>query len=222
VAKKDNSIVFQEVRREGDTKIMTLMDSIVSQYKSNYDLLERTSAPAGPSRTTRRAHTERVQNLTAPLTSPAHIESELPLSIKSKGKQKAIEPAVNGSVPSESVRPIKHGKTKSISQPPKLRVRTADPILPGDSEISISVGPVRGKKRNIAITSPIAPPTVPPAKKRRKLLEALTSESVEIPTAWDKSTGSDDASLEAPQGPSQISARRKSLVSAGYLLWFTH
>ncbi|OAX42813.1 hypothetical protein K503DRAFT_732939 [Rhizopogon vinicolor AM-OR11-026] len=189
VAKKDNSIVFQE-------------------YKSSYDLLERTSAPAGPSRTTRRAHTERVQKLTVPLlpstASRVHTEPDLPLSAKSKGKQKAIEP-VNDFVPSESVRPIKHGKAKSISQPPKLGIRTVDPRLPGDSESSISVGPVRGKKRNIAIAFPIAPPST---KKRRKFRDGLTPETMEIHTV---STGSDDVSSEAPQRSSQISARRKSL-----------
>ncbi|KAG2069681.1 hypothetical protein BDR04DRAFT_1021093, partial [Suillus decipiens] len=44
IAKQDNSIVFQK-------------------YKSDYDLLEKASTSAGPSRTTRRAHIERVQNL---------------------------------------------------------------------------------------------------------------------------------------------------------------
>ncbi|KAG1746455.1 hypothetical protein EDB19DRAFT_358254 [Suillus lakei] len=74
VAKQDNSIVFQE-------------------YKSDYDLLEKASTSAGPSRATRRAHIARVQNLTTPLlpstTSRVHTEPELPLSAKSKGKQKA-------------------------------------------------------------------------------------------------------------------------------------
>ncbi|KIJ66026.1 hypothetical protein HYDPIDRAFT_87154, partial [Hydnomerulius pinastri MD-312] len=46
VAKQDDSVVFQE-------------------YKSKYDLLEHAAASAGPSRSTRRAHTQRVLNLTA-------------------------------------------------------------------------------------------------------------------------------------------------------------
>ncbi|KAH7911372.1 hypothetical protein BJ138DRAFT_1006723, partial [Hygrophoropsis aurantiaca] len=44
IAKTDNSFVFQE-------------------YKAGYDLLNHASASAGPSRTTRRAHTQRVHNL---------------------------------------------------------------------------------------------------------------------------------------------------------------
>ncbi|KAG0708694.1 SNF2 family N-terminal domain-containing protein [Suillus ampliporus] len=187
-AKQDNSIVFQE-------------------YKSNYDLLEKASTSAGPSRATRRAHIERVQNLTTPLlpstTSRVHIEPELPLSAKSKGKQKVIEP-INGSMPIESAMPNKSGKAKSISQPPKLR--PLGPILPVDGEASISAGPVRGKKRNIAVASPTASPAAPPsAKKKRKFQEGLTSEAVEIPNiSGHKSTRPDEMSLE-------ISARRKSL-----------
>lgn len=200
-----------------------LQNDLSSQYKSDYDLLERTSAPAGPSRATRRAHTERVQNLTAPLlpstTSRVYTESEIPLSTKLKGKQKAIE-SVNGLVSSESVRMVKHGKAKSISQPPKLRVRTADLILPGDSGSSISVGPARDKKRNIALASSIASPIVPSStRKKRKFQERLTPEPAEIPNVLDKSTESDEMSSERP---SQISARRKSLVSVDFLLGFIH
>lgn len=191
VAKQDNSIVFQE-------------------YKSNYDLLEKASTSAGPSRATRRAHIERVQSLTTPLlpstTSRVHTEPELPLSAKSKGKQKAVD-SVNGTAPVESVTPNKPGKVKAISQPPKLRALA--PILPVDGEASISSGPVRGKKRNIAVDSPTGSPAAPPsAKKKRKFQEFFVSEVAEIPNGLGhKPTGPDDMLLD----PSQISARRKSL-----------
>lgn len=190
VAKQDNSIVFQE-------------------YKSDYDLLEKASTSAGPSRATRRAHIERVQNITAPLlpstTSRVHTELELPLSAKSKGKQKAVDSA-NGAAPIESITPKKPGKSKPVSQPPKIRALA--PILPVDSEASISVGLVRGKKRNIAVASPTGSPAAPPsAKKKRKFQEGLASEVAEIPNVAQKSTGPDDIMLD----PSHISARRKSL-----------
>ncbi|KAG1824364.1 uncharacterized protein BJ212DRAFT_1475674 [Suillus subaureus] len=191
IAKQDKSIVFQE-------------------YKSDYDLLEKASTSAGPSRATRRAHTERVQNLTAPLlpstTSRVRTEPELPLSAKSKGKQKAVD-SVNGTAPIESVTPNKPGKSKSISQPPKLRALA--PILPMDGEASISTGPVRGKKRNITVVSPTgSPAAAPSAKKKRKFQDGLASEVAEVPNILGhKSTGSDDVALD----PSQISARRKSL-----------
>lgn len=191
IAKQDNSIVFQE-------------------YKSNYDLLEKASTSAGPSRATRRAHIERVQNLTTPLlpstTSRVHTELELPLSSKSKGKQKAVDP-VNGAAPIELITLKKPGKGKYISQPPKLRALA--PILPADGEASISVGLVRGKKRNIAVASPTDSSAVPPsAKKKRKYQEGLASEMAEIPNVLGhKSTGPDAMSLD----PLQTSARRKSL-----------
>lgn len=197
---------------------MTLTERPIlsSQYKSNYDLLEKASTSAGPSRATRRAHIERVQNLTTPLlpstTSRVHTEPELPLSAKSKGKQKAVDP-VNGTAPIELITPKKPGKGKYISQPPKLRALA--PILPADGEASISVGLVRGKKRNIAVASPTGSSAVPPsAKKKRKFQEGLASEMAEIPNVLGpKSTGSDAMSLD----PLQTSARRKSLVSVDYL-----
>ncbi|KAG2137304.1 SNF2 family N-terminal domain-containing protein [Suillus cothurnatus] len=194
-----------------DTKIITLTERPIlsSQYKSDYDLLEKASTSAGPSRATRRAHIERVQNITAPLlpstTSRVHTEPELPLSAKSKGKQKAVDSA-NGAAPIESITPKKPGKSKPISQPPKIRALA--PILPVDSEASISVGLVRGKKRNIAVASPTGSPAAPPsAKKKRKFQEGLASEVAEIPNVAQKSTGPDDIMLD----PSHISARRKSL-----------
>ncbi|KAG2347451.1 hypothetical protein BDR05DRAFT_981081 [Suillus weaverae] len=191
---------------------MTLTERPIlsSQYKSDYDLLEKASTSAGPSRATRRAHTERVQNLTTPLlpstTSRMHTESELPLSAKSKGKQKAVD-IVNGTAPIELVTLNKPGKVKPISQPPKLRALA--PILSADGEASISVGPVRGKKRNIAVASPTGSPAAPPsAKKKRKFQEGLALEVADIPNVLGhKSTGPDDMSLDLPQ----ISARRKSL-----------
>ncbi|KAG2153253.1 SNF2 family N-terminal domain-containing protein [Suillus clintonianus] len=189
---------------------MTLTERPIlsSQYKSDYDLLEKASTSAGPSRATRRAHIARVQNLTTPLlpsaTTRVHTEPELPLSAKSKGKQKAVEP-VNDTVPIESVTPNKHGKTKSISQPPKLRPLPL--ILPVDGELSISVGPVRGKKRNIAVASPTGSPAAPPsAKKKRKFQEGLAPEVVETPDVLGhKSTLPNDILSE----PSQISARHE-------------
>jgi helicase SWR1 len=200
-----------------DTKIITLTERPIlsSQYKSDYDLLEKASTSAGPSRATRRAHIERVQNITAPLlpstTSRVHTELELPLSAKSKGKQKAVDSA-NGAAPIESITPKKPGKSKPVSQPPKIRALA--PILPVDSEASISVGLVRGKKRNIAVASPTGSPAAPPsAKKKRKFQEGLASEVAEIPNVAQKSTGPDDIMLD----PSHISARRKSLVSVDYL-----
>jgi hypothetical protein len=142
-----------------------------------------------------------------------HTEPELPLSAKSKGKQKAVD-SVNGTAPVESVTPNKPGKVKAISQPPKLRALA--PILPVDGEASISSGPVRGKKRNIAVASPTGSPAAPPsAKKKRKFQEFFVSEVAEIPNGLGhKSTGPDDMLLD----PSQISARRKSLVGVDYLL----
>ncbi|KAG1854196.1 SNF2 family N-terminal domain-containing protein [Suillus subalutaceus] len=182
-------------------KFVTLIEYDPS-YKSDYDLLEKASTSAGPSRATRRAHIERVQNLTAPLlpstASRVHTEPELPLSAKSKGKQKAVD-SVNGTAPIESVTPNKPGKSKPISQPPKLRALA--PILPVDGEASVSMGPVRGKKRNITAASPTGSPA-------RKFQDGLASEVAEIPNVLGyKSTGPDDVALDL----SQISARRKSL-----------
>lgn len=204
--------------RRKDAKIVTLTERPIlpSQYKSDYDLLEKASTSAGPSRATRRAHIERVQNLTTPLLpstpSRVHTEPELPLSAKSKGKQKAVD-SVNGTTPVESVTPNKPGKVKAISQPPKLRALA--PILPVDGEASISMGPVRGKKRNITVASPTgSPAALPSAKKKRKFQEGLVSQVAEIPNGLGhKSTGPDDVLLD----PSQISARRKSLVGVDYL-----
>ncbi|KIJ15547.1 hypothetical protein PAXINDRAFT_77322, partial [Paxillus involutus ATCC 200175] len=87
VAKRDDSVVFQE-------------------YKSKYDLLKRAAAPAGPSRTTRRAHTQRVLDLTvsSPAShknnasikadvrraTPPELKASTVLSSKAKGKQKAV------------------------------------------------------------------------------------------------------------------------------------
>lgn len=191
IAKQDNSIVFQK-------------------YKSDYDLLEKASTSAGPSRTTRRAHIERVQNLTTPLlpstTSQVHTDLELPLSVKSKGKQKAVD-SVNGTAPIESVTLSKPGKRKPISQPPKLRALA--PILPVDGDTSISMGPVRGKKRNISVASPTGSSAAPPsAKKKRKFQDGLASDVAEIPNVLEhKSTRPNDILMDC----SQISARRKSL-----------
>ena len=163
VAKADDSVVFQEVRGVGHAVSLAHCRHI-RQYKAKYDLLERAAA-AGPSRSTRHAHTQRVLDLT--LTSPVRngvdastrtdvrrvppLASDTPLTLSSKvkGKQKAVEPPMDEA----SVSAAPNGTARARPRP-----REQEPP-------SVSS---RAHKR--VVSPPPASPT--PKKKRKSVVDA--------------------------------------------------
>ncbi|KAF8435050.1 SNF2 family N-terminal domain-containing protein [Boletus edulis BED1] len=153
VAKQDDSVVFQE-------------------YKTKYDLIERAAAAAGPSRATRRAHTQRVLDLTvsspiknAPGASaktdvrrvPPHAsQTTTVLSSKAKGKQKAVEPPMEDASVSISA---PNGTTKARPRPRVLAAHQPEPEPP-------SISASQTLKRTSTLVS--SPPSSPIVKKKRK------------------------------------------------------
>ncbi|KAH0829138.1 putative helicase SWR1 [Lanmaoa asiatica] len=161
VAKKDDSMVFQE-------------------YKAKYDLLERAAAAAGPSRSTRRAHSQRVLDLTLTPTKngpgastkpdvrrvpPPEIQPPTVLSSKAKGKQKAVDLLMDDASVSISA-PNGTAKTR-----PRPRVLGANQLEPDPPSIS---APRTHKRASILVSSP---PLSPILKKKRKSVGVLKGRS---------------------------------------------
>ncbi|KAL4071277.1 SNF2 family N-terminal domain-containing protein [Scleroderma yunnanense] len=181
-AKRDDSVVFQE-------------------YKAKYDLVEQVAAVAGPSRTTRRAHTRRIMNITAqpdsltPKEDPAsHIfppsASTGMLSTKAKGKHKMIDTSesvshapILGAQTSERGRYL-NGKAIATSTAHSrtskhgvVSVPAAPEPLPDASMASteeLLVMPIRSKKRtSFSMTSLTSSPV--PLKRRKSTLDGESS-----------------------------------------------
>ncbi|KAJ3528051.1 hypothetical protein NM688_g8045 [Phlebia brevispora] len=152
--------------------------NVFLEYKSRYDLVDHT-ASAGPSRTTRRAHTERLQSLNAPLTSspsapsrsskvkaPAkstglhEITSDVLrthlVDAKGKGKE-VVHQDVPRSISAATVTSHKRGRMRAAVVSPS--VVASDPVaseaLPGSHS--------RLRKR----AEMLPPPDPPPHKRRR-------------------------------------------------------
>ena len=163
-------MVFQEVSAvDGHPCVGSPMHRC-AQYKAKHDLIERATAAAGPSRSTRRAHTQRVLDLTLSPTKngldastkpdtcrvpPANSESHAGLSSKAKGKQKAVEPpmgdaSVSASAPNGPFKARTRARALGASQSEQ------DPFIPTS----------RAQKRANAVVS--SPPPSPVPKKRRK------------------------------------------------------
>ncbi|KAF9228453.1 hypothetical protein BS17DRAFT_339377 [Gyrodon lividus] len=175
VAKRDDSSVFQE-------------------YKSKYDLLERATAPAGPSRSTRRAHTQRVLDLTvsspvshnnvstkadarrAPPPEPQIISV---LSSKAQGKQKAVGPPPPSALEIGTQMPFDiGGSVQNWKARPKPRVIALGPLLSDDAPQSSSAIARAQKRSNLNMTSPTSSPV--PKKKRKSVVgldESISSTS---------------------------------------------
>ncbi|KAH7925305.1 hypothetical protein BV22DRAFT_1034199 [Leucogyrophana mollusca] len=221
IAKEDNSFVFQE-------------------YKAGYDLLNQATTSAGPSRSTRRAHTRRVHDLTA--SSPSKPQErvvrgsfdlngdrDMPISAKSKGKQRALDdsappplsqPPVQNKMSKAKARP-----TASLVQPIKpRRVVLMDPVNPPstldvNATPSISSGPSR-KRSNLDIASPTVPSS--PRKRRRSHLSSVDDiviHNAESPaprprrTVKSEVTSSAIAVESSSEGPNLTTPRVRKLSS---------
>ncbi|KAF8841686.1 hypothetical protein BDN67DRAFT_949069 [Paxillus ammoniavirescens] len=196
VAKRDDSVVFQE-------------------YKSKYDLLERAAAPAGPSRTTRRAHTQRVLDLTvsSPVSHknnvstkadvrrapPPELKASTVLSSKAKGKQKAVDPPPSAPetcsrTPLDVDSSVQNGQAR-----PRNRVIALGPLLPEDAPPSLSTMAQTQKRSNLSMASPTSSPV--PKKKRKSVVgldEGICSTSISHPRRSGRSVAGSSRQPEAP------------------------
>ncbi|GBE80854.1 hypothetical protein SCP_0305740 [Sparassis crispa] len=172
VAKEDNSAVFQE-------------------YKTRFDLLEQ-SAEAGPSRrTTRRAHTERVQLLKGPVPGPSTASQGRQLrkaetlkqpdnisvwpalsAVKGKGKQNADIDGLVTTVHSERAR-RGNGKGKSSDQfahsMPELRSQESSQTISGRRSLK--------RRADDIVSSAANGHPRPPLGKKRKVIPSISSSS---------------------------------------------
>ncbi|OSX61706.1 hypothetical protein POSPLADRAFT_1046989 [Postia placenta MAD-698-R-SB12] len=150
-AKADTSAVFQEVTSFGHY-VVSRRSLKVQQFRQRYDLVDHSSS-AGPSRQTRRAHTERLQSLKAPFVSAPQSRLKkntktvapftspdtalVAANTKGKGKGKPIDGVVNGTasaklLPSQMKFPLaKQPSVKRI----KLIVRPPDPVYTHPGQI---------------------------------------------------------------------------------------
>ncbi|KAF9243185.1 SNF2 family N-terminal domain-containing protein [Melanogaster broomeanus] len=162
------------------------------QYKSNYDLLERAAPSAGPSRSTRRAHSQRVFDLitSSPVSQKNSISAkaarapppgpQIPsvLSVKAKGKQKAVNPPstidTSTRTPLDSDVFAQNGKAR-----PQPRLIALNPLPLDDVPQSVSAITRTQKRSSLSMTSPTVPSV--PRKKRKSVFgleESIGSTSV--------------------------------------------
>ncbi|KAG6335821.1 hypothetical protein ID866_3257, partial [Astraeus odoratus] len=212
VAKRDDSIVFQE-------------------YKAKYDLVEQVAATAGPSRTTRRAHNQRILDITAqsesptkqgekssPSTSHSVAASAPPTaaaSAKSKGKEKMAHigngTAYRPANKSQFSRPGTHEKMHP-PQTSQVHPNSSDVVLSSDAPLS-EVPSSRTSLDPLPFPDPLSPNSLStpthedseagllstPTRLKRRLDSSMTASSSPVPCKKHKSITSAEPSSAHPR-----------------------
>lgn len=172
-AKHDDSVVFRE-------------------YKAKLDLVEQVATEAGPSRTTRSAHSQRVMNITSQAHSPIATDKcpsspsvsfsvSAPLarpSVKAKGKQRIVD--MTESVSDSKLRTpvskrgVQSNQVGTTAHSRSVKGAAASPIAsrpsPRNRSERILPAPKQLRKRtSLSMSSPTSPPV--PLKKRKSTAE---------------------------------------------------